>query len=239
MSKVNEWQRRVDATDWNQVQAELNTSGCALTRPLLTPAETAELAAIYPDAGRFRSTIDMARYRFGEGQYRYFHRPYPDAVTELKYALYPRLLPIARGWWTRLRRDPPWPDSFDEWLDTCHRAGQTRTTALLLKYGAGGWCALHQDLYGDLVFPLQVVINLTRPEVDYTGGEFLLYEQRPRAQSRGTALSIPHGHGLVITTRERPVLSKRGWAAGPVRHGVSTLRSGSRMTLGLIFHDAA
>ena len=110
---------------------------------------------------------------------------------------------------------------------------------MLLKYGTGGWCALHQDLYGDLVFPLQVVINLTRPEVDYTGGEFLLYEQRPRAQSRGSAISIPFGHGLVITTRERPVASKRGWAAGPVRHGVSTLRSGSRMTLGLIFHDAA
>ncbi len=233
------WQQRVAATDWKAVRTELETVGGALTGPLVTPAEAAELATIYPDAARFRSTIDMARYRFGEGQYRYFHRPYPEIVTELKYALYPRLLPIARDWWTRLRRDPPWPDSFDDWLDTCHRAGQTRTTALLLKYGAGGWCALHQDLYGDLVFPLQVVINLTRPEVDYTGGEFLLYEQRPRAQSRGSAISIPFGHGLVITTRERPVPSKRGWAVGPVRHGVSTLRSGSRMTLGLIFHDAA
>jgi len=233
------WQQRVAATDWGAVRTELETVGGALTGPLVTPAEAAELAAIYPDASRFRSTIDMARYRFGEGQYRYFHRPYPEIVTGLKYALYPRLLPIARDWWTRLRRDPPWPDSFDDWLDTCHRAGQTRTTALLLKYGAGGWCALHQDLYGDLVFPLQVVINLTRPEVDYTGGEFLLYEQRPRAQSRGSAISIPFGHGLVITTRERPVASKRGWAVGPVRHGVSTLRSGNRMTLGLIFHDAA
>ncbi|OBJ43954.1 proline hydroxylase [Mycolicibacterium mucogenicum] len=233
------WQQRVAATDWGAVRTELETVGGALTGPLVTGAEAAELAAIYPDTNRFRSTIDMARYRFGEGQYRYFHRPYPEIVTELKYALYPRLLPIARDWWTRLRRDPPWPDSFDDWLDTCHRAGQTRTTALLLKYGTGGWCALHQDLYGDLVFPLQVVINLTRPEVEYTGGEFLLYEQRPRAQSRGSAISIPFGHGLVITTRERPVASKRGWAVGPVRHGVSTLRSGNRMTLGLIFHDAA
>ncbi len=233
------WQQRVAGTDWNGVRTELETVGGALTGPLVTPAEAAELAAIYPDNARFRSTIDMARYRFGEGQYRYFHRPYPEVITELKYALYPRLLPIARDWWARLRRDPPWPDSFDDWLDTCHRAGQTRTTALLLKYGAGDWCALHQDLYGDLVFPLQVVINLTRPDIDYTGGEFLLYEQRPRAQSRGSAISIPFGHGLVVTTRERPVPSKRGWAIGPVRHGVSTLRSGSRMTLGLIFHDAA
>lgn len=236
---MSSWRQRVAATDWGAVHTDLEAVGGALTGPLVTPAEAAELTAIYPDASRFRSTIDMARYRFGEGQYRYFHRPYPEIVTELKYALYPHLLPIARDWWTRLRRDPPWPDSFDDWLHTCHRAGQTRTTALLLKYGPGGWCALHQDLYGDLVFPLQVVINLTRPEVDYTGGEFLLYEQRPRAQSRGSAISIPFGHGLVITTRERPVASKRGWAVGPVRHGVSTLRSGSRMTLGLIFHDAA
>lgn len=236
---MSTWQQRVAAVDWDGVRTELEAVGGALTGPLVTPAEAAELAAIYPDDSRFRSTIDMARYRFGEGQYRYLRRPYPEIVTELKYALYPRLLPIARDWWTRSRRDPPWPDGFDDWLDSCHRAGQTRTTALLLKYGSGGWCALHQDLYGDLVFPLQVVINLTRPDIDYTGGEFLLYEQRPRAQSRGSAISIPFGHGLVITTRERPVPAKRGWAVGPVRHGVSTLRSGSRMTLGLIFHDAA
>ena len=238
MTKTD-YEQRIAAIDWDAAATGLETLGCAPIGPLLRPAEIAELAAIYPDESRFRSTIEMARYRFGEGQYRYFHRPYPEAVTELKYALYPRLLPIAQDWWSKLRREPPWPDDFDEWLDTCHRAGQTRTTALLLKYAAGGWCALHQDLYGELVFPLQVVINLTRPEIDYTGGEFLLYEQRPRAQSRGTAISIPHGHGLVITTRERPVLSKRGWAAGPVRHGVSTLHTGSRMTLGLIFHDAS
>jgi len=236
---MNGYEQRVAAADWNTISSELETVGCALTGELLTADETAELRASYPDDARFRSTIDMARYRFGQGQYRYFHRPYPEAVTELKSALYPRLLPIARDWWTKLRRDPPWPDNLDDWLDTCHRAGQTRTTALLLKYAAGDWCALHQDLYGELVFPLQVVVNLTRPEIDYTGGEFLLYEQRPRAQSRGTAISIPHGHGLVITTRDRPVLSKRGWAAGPVRHGVSTLHTGSRMTLGLIFHDAS
>ena len=142
------WQERVAATDWDAVRTELETVGGALTGPLVTPAEAAGLAAIYPDATRFRSTIDMARYRFGEGQYRYFHRPYPEIVTELKYALYPRLLPIARDWWTRLRRDPPWPDSFDDWLATCHRAGQTRTTALLLRYGAGGY-RTHRVFFAD------------------------------------------------------------------------------------------
>ena len=152
----------------------------------------------------------MARYRFGEGEYRYFTPPFPDAVVELKRSLYPRLLPIARTWWTRLGRETPWPDTLDEWLDMCHAAGQTRSTPILLKYGEGDWNALHRDLYGDLVFPLQVVINLSVPGVDHSGGEFIVYEQRPRAQSRATAVTIPHGHGLVFTTRDRPVASKRG-----------------------------
>ncbi len=137
----------------------------------------------------------MGRYRFGEGEYRYFERPYPEPIDELKRALYPRLLPIARDWWHKLGRDAPWPDDLDDWLDMCHAAGQTRSTAILLKYGQGDWNALHRDLYGDLVFPLQVVINLSEPGVDHTGGEFLLLEQRPRAQSRGTATLLPHGHG--------------------------------------------
>lgn len=230
---------RVSATDWDSVHAQLDAVGCALTGPLLTPNETAELAALYPDGARFRSTIDMARYRFGEGQYRYFCRPYPDAVTALKEAFYPHLLPIARSWWARLGRDAPWPDDFDEWLQMCHTAGQTKSTAILLKYVAGDWNALHRDLYGELVFPLQVAINLSDPNVDYTGGEFLLYEQRARAQSRGTATVIPHGHGLVFTTRDRPIKSVRGWSAASIRHGVSTVRSGTRFTLGLVFHDAA
>lgn len=181
----------------------------------------------------------MSRHRFGEGEYRYFAQPYPEAVVALKRALYPRLLPIARDWWTRLGRAAPWPDDLDQWLRMCHAAGQTKSTVILLKYGAGDWNALHRDLYGELVFPLQVVINLSDPGVDHTGGEFLLYEQRPRAQSRGTALTIPYGHGLVFTTRDRPVRSVRGWSAAPVRHGVSMIRSGTRYTLGLVFHDAA
>lgn len=232
------WSDRVEAVDWAGVRGELDSYGCALTGPLLTADEAAQIAALYPDVSRFRSTVDMRRYRFGEGEYRYFAEPFPDAVVALKQALYPRLLPIARDWWTRLGRDTPWPDALDEWLHMCHAAGQTRPTPILLKYGPGDWNALHRDLYGDLVFPLQVVINLNEPGVDHTGGEFLVYEQRPRAQSRGTATLIPHGHGLVFTTRDRPVKSARGWSAAPVRHGVSVIRSGRRFTLGLVFHDA-
>jgi hypothetical protein len=232
------WGDRVDAVDWDSVRGELDRYGCALTGPLLTAGEAAAIAGLYPDVTRFRSTIDMRRHRFGEGEYRYFAEPFPDAVGALKQALYPRLLPIARDWWSRLGRDTPWPDRLDDWLDMCHAAGQTRSTPILLRYGPGDWNALHRDLYGDLVFPLQVVINLNDPGVDHTGGEFLVYEQRPRAQSRGTATLIPHGHGLVFTTRDRPVQSARGWSAAPVRHGVSVIRSGQRFTLGLVFHDA-
>jgi hypothetical protein len=233
------WQRRVDTADWDAVTTELNDLGGALLPQLVTKAEAAQLRRLYTDDHRFRATIEMSRYRFGEGEYRYFERPYPSPINELQHALYPRLLPIARDWWTKLGRDTPWPDDLDDWLDMCHSAGQARSTAILLKYGPGDWNALHRDLYGELVFPLQVVINLSEPGVDHTGGEFLLLEQRPRAQSRGTATLVPHGHGFVFTTRERPVKSARGWSAAPVRHGVSAVRSGERFTLGLVFHDAA
>ena len=218
---------------------DLDAYGCGLTGPLLTADEAAQIAALYGDDSRFRSTVNMSRHRFGEGEYRYFAEPFPEAVTELKRLLYPRLLPIARDWWSRLGRETPWPDSLEEWLAMCHAAGQVKSTPILLKYQAGDWNALHRDLYGDLVFPLQAVINLNQPGVDHTGGEFLLYEQRPRAQSRATATLIPHGHGLIFTTRDRPVESRRGWSAAPVRHGVSVIRSGQRFTLALVFHDAA
>lgn len=236
---TDRWKTRVEAGDWAAIAAELDEYGGALLPRLLTTAETRRLRALYGDDERFRSTIDMARYRYGQGQYRYLRTPYPEPLEALKHALYPRLLPIARDWWTKLGRTPPWPDTLDEWLDMCHRAGQTKSTAILLRYGAGDWNALHRDLYGDLVFPLQVVVNLNEPGRDYTGGEFLLLEQRPRAQSRGTATQLPHGHGYVFTTRDRPVESTRGWSAAPVRHGVSAVRSGERMTLALVFHDAA
>jgi hypothetical protein len=238
-TRLDRWEERVSATDWDSVRADLDAYGCGLTGPLLTPDEAAQIAALYDDDSRFRSTINMGRHRFGEGEYRYFAEPFPEAVTGLKRALYPRLLPIARDWWTRLGRETPWPDSLSEWLAMCHAAGQAKSTPILLKYQAGDWNALHRDLYGDLVFPLQAVINLNNPGVDHTGGEFLLYEQRPRAQSRATATLIPHGHGLVFTTRDRPVESRHGWSAAPVRHGVSVIRSGQRFTLALVFHDAA
>lgn len=235
---MSRWKKRVDSGDWNAIAAAVDEYGGALLPQLVTPGEAARLRRLYTDDGLFRSTVDMAPKRYGSGQYRYFHAPYPEPIERLKQALYPRLLPIARDWWGKLGRDTPWPDGLDDWLATCHAAGQTRSTALMLRYGAGDWNALHQDLYGDLVFPLQVVINLNDPGTDYTGGEFLLVEQRPRAQSRGTAIQLPQGHGYVFTTRERPVRSTRGWSASPVRHGVSVVRSGERYAMGLIFHDA-
>jgi uncharacterized protein len=231
--------RRVAAADWAGVAAALDRDGCAPLPQLLTPAECKQLTSLYDDPGRFRATIDMARHSFGSGQYRYFAVPFPEPVEELRNALYPRLLPVARDWYARLGRDAEWPDTLGEWLEICHAAGQVRPTPILLRYRAGDWNALHRDLYGDKVFPLQVVINLNAPGADHTGGEFLLVEQRPRAQSRGTATLIPQGHGLVFTTRDRPVRSARGWSAAPVRHGVSVIRSGERYTLGLVFHDAA
>lgn len=232
------WQKRVDSGDWDAITAEVNDFGGALLPRLLTKTEAEKIRGLYPDDHLFRATIDMRRYRFGEGEYRYFQQPYPEPIQALKDALYPHLLPIARDWWTKLGRKTPWPDDLEDWLDMCHKAGQKKSTAILLKYGKGDWNALHRDLYGDLVFPLQVVINLSEPGVDHTGGEFLLVEQRPRAQSRGTSTLLPFGHGFVFTTRERPVQSTRGWSASPVRHGVSAIRSGERLTLGLVFHDA-
>jgi hypothetical protein len=239
MTSAAAWKDRVDGADWAGITAEVNEFGCALLPRLLTQAECRGIAGLYDRGELFRSTVDMARHRFGEGEYKYFAPPFPEPVEQLKQALYPRLLPIARDWHARLGRPAPWPDTLDEWLAMCHAAGQAKSTPILLKYGPGGWNALHRDLYGDLVFPLQVVINLSEPGADHTGGEFLLLEQRPRAQSRGTATLIPAGHGLVFATRDRPVKSSRGWSAGPVRHGVSAVRSGRRFTLGLVFHDAA
>jgi hypothetical protein len=236
---TNPWAQRVDSGDWGAITSDVNEYGGALLPRLLTDAECGELRKMYAHDDLFRSTIIMGRHRFGEGEYRYFRSPYPEPIERLKQALYPRLLPIARDWWAKLGRDAIWPDTLDEWLDMCHAVGQTKSTAILLKYGKKDWNALHRDLYGDLVFPLQVVVNLSNPGVDHTGGEFMLLEQRPRAQSRGTAFTLPHGHGYAFTTRDRPVPSARGWSAAPIRHGVSVVRSGERYTLALVLHDAA
>jgi hypothetical protein len=228
----------VHALDWRALSSELDELGCALTSPVWSSSECRAIADLDDDSGRFRATIDMARYRFGQGRYRYFDVPLPDAIAELRAAFWPHLLPIARDWAARLGRPSPWPDELDDWLDRCHAAGQTRSTPLLLSYGPSDWNALHRDLYGDLVFPIQVVIGLDQPGVDHTGGEFVVVEQQPRAQSRATATVIGQGQGLIFTTSERPVQSKRGWSAAPMRHGVSVVRTGRRRTLGLVFHDA-
>ncbi|MGD3110759.1 2OG-Fe(II) oxygenase [Streptomyces sp. YGL11-2] len=229
---------RVAAADWTALAGELDSLGCALTPQLLTPADFRGLSGLYDEPGRFRSTVDMARHRFGAGQYRYFADPLPEPVQALREAFYPYLLRIARDWAARLGRPAPWPDTLADWLEMCHEAGQSKSAQILLHYGPGDWNALHRDLFGELVFPLQVVIGLNAQGTDYTGGEFLLVEQRPRAQSRGTSTVLPQGRGLVFTTRDRPVRSARGWSAGPVRHGVSAVRSGRRHSLGLVFHGA-
>lgn len=231
--------QRVDGSNWQAARAGLDEVGVGDLGELLDVRECGELAALYDRAELFRSTVDMARVRFGQGQYRYFAAPLPPEIAELRAALWPHLLPVARAWAARLRRPAPWPDDFAEWISQCHAAGQSRPTPLLLRYGAGDWNALHRDLYGDLVFPLQVVVGLDAPGEDYSGGEFVVVEQRPRAQSRATTFTIARGHALVFTTRDRPVPSSRGDAAAPMRHGVSVLHRGHRRALGLIFHDAA
>lgn len=239
METIDSLQSRVDAFAWPELAQELDENGCVLTGPLLSDDECDELAALWDDDARFRTTVDMSRYRYGHGTYKYFGPPVPDTVACLRSAFYRRLLGVARSWAERLGDPAPWPDDFDDWLGMCHAADQTDPTPLMLRYTAGDWNALHRDLYGDLVFPLQAVIGLDRAGIDYTGGEFLLVEQRPRAQSRGTVTVLERGHALIFTTRDRPIRSARGWSRAPVRHGVSTVRSGLRRTLGLVLHDAA
>ena len=202
-------------------------------------SECAELSGLF-DGGNFRSTIDMARHRFGDGRYRYFDHPLPDEIQALRTSFYERLAPIANDWSTLLGGSPDaFPLEHDELLGRCRAAGQERPTPLILRYEAGDWNALHQDLYGDVYFPFQVLTVLSRPGVDFDGGEFVLIEQRPRAQSRAHVLNPPRGAFVIFPTRERPAKGKRGYHRGGLRHGVSTLRNGSRTALGVIFHDAA
>jgi hypothetical protein len=230
---------RVDQLDWTALTAGLDAAGSALSTQLLTAEECASISALYDEPQCFRSTIDMARHRFGAGQYRYFDHPLPGPIPELRAAFYHHLLPLARDWADKLRWTAIWPDTFPEWLEQCHAAGQTKPTPILLRYGPGDWNALHRDLYGDLVFPLQVVIGLDVPGVDHTGGEFVMVEQRPRAQSRAYSTTLGQGQALIFTTRDRPVPSARGWSRAPMRHAVSTVHTGRRHTLGLVLHDAA
>jgi uncharacterized protein len=229
---------RVEALDWSELHGQLDDRGFALTTELLDAAECSALADLF-DGGRFRSTIDMARHRFGDGRYRYFDHPLPDQIQALRTSFYGRLAPIANEWSARLGGDrDEFPLSHEQLLARCRQAGQRRPTPLILRYGAGDWNALHQDLYGDVYFPFQVVTVLSEPEVDFEGGEFVLIEQRPRAQSRAHVLNPPQGAFVIFPTRHRPGQGKRGYHRIGLRHGVSTLRSGSRTALGVIFHDA-
>ena len=229
---------RVDALDWDVLGATLDDRGFAITEPLLDPAECDELAALFDD-GRFRSTIDMARHRFGDGRYRYFDHPLPAPIAELRGALYRRLAPVANRWSTLLSGDnPTFPTEHEELLVRCRAAGQERPTPLILRYGPGDWNALHRDLYGDVFFPFQVLTVLSPPE-DFDGGQFVLMEQRPRAQSRAHVIEPPQGAFVIFPTSERPQLGARGYHRVGLRHGVSTVESGSRTALGIIFHDAS
>jgi hypothetical protein len=229
---------RVDALDWTGLRAQLDDLGHAVTAPLLDRAETGALADLF-DAGRFRSTIDMARHRFGDGRYRYFDHPLPEPIAELRTAFYRHLAPIANDWAQLLRGDEPtFPLELAELLERCRRAGQERPTPLILRYGAGDWNALHQDLYGDVCFPFQVVCLLSEPGVDFDGGEFVLMEQRPRAQSRAHVVKPPRGACVIFPTRQRPNRGRAGWHRVGMRHGVATITRGERTALGVIFHDA-
>ena len=229
---------RVRALDWEALLATVDERGFATTGPLLGPEECAGLVALWDEQARFRSRVDMARHRFGVGEYRYLSHPLPALVRLLRRTLYHRLVPLANRWAVRLGSPDRYPDDLDTFLRQCARQGQTRPTPLLLRYEAGGFNCLHQDLYGAVAFPLQVTWLLSRPGVDFTGGQFLLVEQRPRAQSRGEAVDLTHGEAIVFATRHRPVDGARGAYRVSVRHGVSRVLTGLRLTCGLIFHDA-
>ena len=205
---------------------------------LLTAAECGHLKALYPDDRSFRSRVDMERHRFGAGEYKYFAHPLPPLVEELRSAAYPHLARVANRWAEALGVTPSFPPRLEDFLARCHAAGQRRPTPLLLRYETGGYNTLHQDLYGEVAFPLQLAVFLSQPDRDYTGGEFLLVEQRPRAQSVGEALLLGEGEAVVFANRHRPARSARGFYRAAVRHGVSRVRSGQRFTLGVIFHDA-
>jgi hypothetical protein len=231
-------ERQARAIDWTQVEAELDEHGCAATGPLLTAESCAQLIRSYDDEARFRSRIVMARHGFGQGEYKYFAAPLPEIVADLRARFYPPLAGIANRWNERLGLAQHFPPGLDAFLARCHKAGQTRPTPLLLKYGPGDYNCLHQDLYGEHVFPLQLAILLSEPGRDFTGGEFVLTEQRPRRQSRVEVVPLGRGEGVIFPVHHRPVAGTRGSYRVIMRHGVSRLRSGHRMTLGIIFHDA-
>jgi hypothetical protein len=231
-------QTAADKIDWPSVERQLDEMGCAIVPRLLDGASCAAVAASYADDSLFRSKVNMARFGFGRGEYKYFSYPLPPIVENLRTALYPRLAPVANRWEAKLGREARFPETHADYLKACHAAGQVRPTPLLLRYGEGDYNCLHQDLYGAEVFPLQVAILLSAPGRDFTGGEFVMTEQRPRMQSRVEVAPLAQGDGVIFAVNERPVQGSRGGYRVKMRHGVSRLRSGARYTLGVIFHDA-
>lgn len=230
--------QRVAGFAWEHIAADLDERGYAVTGPILTAAECNELIAAYDNDTAFRSRIIMARHAFGRGEYKYFAYPLPSTVATLRSVLYPPLAAIANRWATVLGRTADYPEDHTRYLARCHAAGQRRPTALVLRYGVGDYNCLHQDMYGDLVFPLQATILLSMPGDDFTGGEFVLTEQRPRMQSRAEVVPLARGEAVIFAVNERPVHGSRGPYRVTMRHGVSRLRAGQRFTLGIIFHDA-
>lgn len=231
-------EERVAALDWSRIAASLEADGHAIVPSVLSPDACATLAATYDADERFRSRVVMARHGFGRGEYKYFAHPLPEVVRHLRTALYRRLSGVANRWNAAMGVAVRYPDDHAAFLDRCHRAGQTRPTPLLLQYGEGDYNCLHQDLYGEHVFPLQVTFLLSAPDRDFTGGEFVLVEQRPRLQSRAEVVPLAQGDGVIFGVRHRPVRGTRGSYRVTLRHGVSRVRSGRRHTLGIIFHDA-
>ncbi len=229
---------RAKGLDWTRIATSLDTDAHAVLKRVLSPQECDSLVAIYEEPERFRNRIEMARHGFGSGEYKYFGYPLPEIVDGLRAALYPPLSGIANRWNESLGIAERFPDDLKAFLELCHRAGQTKPTPLILRYGAGDYNRLHQDLYGDHVFPLQVTFLLSAPGNDFTGGEFVLTEQRPRMQSRAEVVPLGQGDGVVFPVRQRPVRGTRGVHRVNLRHGVSRVRTGYRHTLGIIFHDA-
>jgi uncharacterized protein len=230
--------RRVTSLDWERLSGELDRRGCAVIAQLLSASECRALAALYPQDTRFRSRVVMERHRFGSGEYRYFAYPLPRLVAGLRTVLYAQLAPIANHWNERLRVTTRYPGTHEEFLARCHRAGQSRPTPLLLQYGPDDYNCLHRDLYGEHVFPLQATILLSQPGKEFTGGEFVLIEQRPRMQSRAEVVPLEHGDAVIFAVHHRPFQGTRGAYRVSLRHGVSRIRTGRRYAAGLIFHDA-
>jgi uncharacterized protein len=234
-TKADGLSERIAALDWARIAADLDAVGCATTGPALTPDECAALVRLYPDDARFRSRIVMSRHGFGQGEYKYFAHPLPDVIATARRALYPRLARVANTWNERMRLPVRYPAEHQAFLARCHAAGQCRPTPLLLKYEAGDYNCLHQDLYGEHVFPLQATFLLSEPGREFTGGEFVLTEQRPRLQSRAEVVPLTLGEGVIFAVHQRPVHGTRGTYRVTLRHGVSRIRSGRRFTAGVIF----